>query len=612
MTVSTTSSPFTGSAESAWRRISPAALAGFVLVTVARALTLPRSLWEMDEVLFARAVERFDPLSHRPHPPGYPLLVGLGKLFALVFKDPFVSLVALSFVSSLVSYAALVAAFRRIAGDEDGNRERVAVVGTLLFHLSAGMLVQAPLPMSDPPSLMFLSLALWGAVLLSQQGSATAALVLGAAASAAIGCRPQNAVAVLPMLAVALWQAPGWRRRGEALAAFTLVSLPWFLPLVLATGGPGGFLDYQLRQAQYVATHDATASRAGRDPIALAARFIANPWGPRWLSLPLLLVAGFGGARLIRLRRKEALPLAVLSGTHLAFCLAAMDPGDAVRYALPGVLGVAFAAAVGCEEVARRARRPAVAWLTAALVLTASAVYAIPVLKPRSTSPSPPVRAAEWTQRNVRPMAMILVSEELAPHASYLLGRRYLSPVELGLRRAERRPRIPVYLLAEGESAWKGAATFRWPDSDAYHKLTRNHYRVVSLSPLPSECFHHNVRGIYGWEPSLLQAKWRWMDDDAALQIIPRGARALAVTLRLDPVAPIPDNSVTVSVNGAPAVTVDIPRGETRRIEVPLSGDAPVEIAFKSARSFVPAETGPWTDTRRLAIQLVAVKRIRD
>ena len=178
-----------------------------------RALTLPRSLWEMDEVLFARAIERFDPLSHRPHPPGYPLLVGLGKAFNLVFHDPFVSLVALSFVSSLVGFVALVAAFRRIAGE---GSERVAVAGALLFHLSPVMLVQGPLPMSDPPALMFVSLALWA-------GGGAVAGRLGPgrdrprrAASAAIGCRPQLALAVLPMLAVALWQAPSWRRRGEA------------------------------------------------------------------------------------------------------------------------------------------------------------------------------------------------------------------------------------------------------------------------------------------------------------------------------------------------------------------------------------------------------------
>ena len=99
-------------------RMSAAALGGFALLVMVRALTLPGSLWELDEMLFALSLERFEPLAHHPHPPGYPLLVGLGNLFQLVFGDPFRSLVALSFLSSLISYPALVAAFRRIAGEE--------------------------------------------------------------------------------------------------------------------------------------------------------------------------------------------------------------------------------------------------------------------------------------------------------------------------------------------------------------------------------------------------------------------------------------------------------------------------------------------------------------
>jgi hypothetical protein len=578
-------------------------------VVLARALTLPRSLWELDEFLFVRAVEHFEPLAHRPHPPGYPLLVGLGKLFNLVFHDSFTSLVALSFVSSLVGYAALVAAFRRIAPAADGNAERVAVLGALLFYLSPVMLVQAPLPMSDPPALMFLSLALWAAAVLAQGGSAWAAIGLGASASAAIGCRPQMALAVLPMLAVALWLAPSWRRRGEAVAAFTLVSLLWFIPLVVATGGLRGFLDYQMKQAAYVATHDATASRAGRSFLSTVRRFVANPWGAKWLALPVIVLAGAGLRALFR--RKVALPLAVLSGTHLAFCLAAMDPGDSSRYALPAVLGVALATAVGCEAAARRVRRPAVAWLLPLLLLAASVVVAVPVLKPRTTTVSPPVQAAEWVKRNVPRKSIILVSEEMAPHASYLLASYELAPVEGGLRRAARRPRAPVYLFAEGTSGWSGAQTFGWPYSKVYCRLTRNHYRTVSLSPIPPIWRFQIVRGVHGWEPSVRDAKWRWLDAGAAILIFPKGATAVAVTLGLDRSSPLPANSVALSVNRTPAAEIEIVRGGKQRVELPLPAvGGQAEIAFRSARSFVPAEIGSGNDRRRLAVQLLAVERI--
>ncbi len=589
------------------RRISPAALAGFVAVVLVRALTLPRSLWEMDEVLFARAIERFDPLSHRPHPPGYPLLVGLGKAFNLVFHDPFASLVALSFVSSLVGFVALVAAFRRIAGE---GSERVAVAGALLFHLSPAMLVQAPLPMSDPPALMFIALALWAAAVLAQEGSVLAAIGLGAAASAAIGCRPQLALAVLPMLAVALWQAPSWRRRAEALAAFTVVSLLWFIPLVVATGGPRGLLEHEIKQMRYVGAHDARTSRRGCSPSRVFKRFVSHPWGRRKLAGPVLLLAFAGVARLGWLRRSAALPLGVLSAVQLAVCLKVMDPADAARYALPWVLGVAFAAAAGCEALARLIRRPAAAWVPVAAILAVSFLCALPVLKIRSTSVAPPVRAVNWVKRNLPAKTMILVDEEMAPHASYLLSKFDLSLVDDGLRRAAKRPKAPVYLLAEGESRWKGAMNFRWPSSDAYRRLTRNHYRVVSLSPVPPNYRFQVVRGVYRWEPTIRDARWRWMDADAAILLFPKGIRAIAVTLGLDASAPLPSNSVTVSVNGAPAAALEIPRGASRRIELPRLACGPCEIGFRSARSFVPAAAESAPEARRLAVQLLAVERI--
>jgi hypothetical protein len=359
----------------------------------------------------------------------------------------------------------------------------------------------------------------------------------------------------------------------------------------------------------YVAAHDAGSARAGDSKVELLTRFLAHPWGPKGLSLPVLALAVAGAAVLLLRRRRAALPLLVLSGGQLAVCMALMDPADGVRYALPVVLGVAFAAAVGGDALARRARVPAATWLLPAAVAVSGAVYAGPLLAARARTPPPPLQAALWARRHLPPKAGILVQDDLAPHAHYLLGTFDLSPVEVGLQRYARRPYAPLWLLAEGESAWPGAVTFRWPDTDAYGKLTRNHYRVVSLSPVPPDQRYLVLRGVYAWEPSLQRAHWRWLDADAALRIYPRGARAVAVTLSLPLSAPLPSNAVTVTVDGTPAATVELARGTARRVELPLPGTA-AEIVFRSRSSFVPGEGGGGADRRRLAVQLLAVERI--
>ena len=588
----------TGPGSGVWRRPTLPVLSGLGIVAVARALTLPESLWESDEIRFAQAVETFDPVRHTPHPPGYPLLVGLGKLFDLVFDDPFRSLVAVAFVSSLVGYLALVAAFRRIDGGPDA--ERVAIAGALLFHLGPAMMVQGALPMSDPPALMFLSLAL----------AAGGEIALGAFASAAIGCRPQLALAILPFLAVALAQIRGWRPRLVALAAFTVVSLAWLLPLVAATGGVDGFLQYQLKQAGYVAAHDAESSRNGWSAAGIAFRFIAHPWGPKWLSFPVLALAAWGTASLVRRRRWAALPLLTLTALHIAVGLLVMDPADGVRYALPSVLGTAFLAAVGAADLARLARVPRLAYASVALVAVGAVVYAGPLLAVRSSTASPPARAAAWAKGALPRGTVVLWEGDLVPHSAWLFRGFETLPVDVGMERFARASSAPVWLLAEGEIPWPGARVFRWPDSDAYGKLTRNKYRVVSLAPLPRSRRYQPLRGLEPYEQTVRETHWRWMDDDAALRVFPRGARGLAVTLGLPPEAPVPASSVAVLVAGRPAARVEVSRGEKRRAIVPLPAAPAVDVVFRTGGTFVPALAGTGTDTRRLAVQLIDVEQI--
>jgi hypothetical protein len=597
-------------------RPSPAALLGFALVAAARLLTLPATLWEWDELLFVKGIESYDPLHHQPHPPGYPLLIGLGKLLNLFLGNPFVSLVTLNVACSLIGYAALVSAFRRLAAGSfpEAAADRAAVIGALLFHLSPSMLVYGPLALSDSPALMFLSLALAAAARLPD-GGVPAAAALGVFASGAIGCRPQLALAVLPMTAVALVFARGLRPRLAALGAFTLMSLVWFVPLVVAVGGPGGFLPFLGKQAGLVVEFDAQHPRSGGSALWVATRFLSHPWGPRWTALPVLGLAAAGFVALVLGRRVRALPLAVLSGIDLALGLVMMNPFDAVRYALPSLLAVAFAAGAGCEALARRAlapAAPAAAWVATALLVAGFSVYTAPLLTARATTPSPPAQAMEWAKREARYDAVFLVEDNLAAHASYLLPFQRV-PVAQGLQRYALERTAPVYLLGNGESGWPGAVTFSWPDSDAYGKLSRGGlYRVVSISPLPLERRFDALRGVHAWEPTVREAGYRWMEGEAAIRIVPRAPR-LRVRLRLHPSAPWPSNTVVVAVAGSPAATLEIPRGEERSVEVPLpsAGTADtVDVTFRASRSFVPVETGAGTDRRRLAVQLVGIEQL--
>jgi hypothetical protein len=247
-------------------------------------------------------------------------------------------------------------------------------------------------------------------------------------------------------------------------------------------------------------------------------------------------------------------------------------------------------------------------WLPVALFAASSSWYAGPLLVARSTTLSPPVQAALWAERELPPRTVILVEGPLAPHASYLLRTFRQLPVETGLERLADRPGVPLALFGDGESGWEGAAVFRWPASDAYCKLTRCHYRIVSVSPIPADRRYWAVRGVHAFEPSVRQARWRWLDADAALRLYPRGARAVTLTLGLPPGAPWPSNSVAVSVDGRPVGTVEVARAAAATTVLPLPEGPDVEVELRSGASFIPAATGVGTDTRRLAVQLLSLE----
>jgi len=241
------------------------AAAGVAVVALVGFLSLPRTFWEFDELLFAWGILDFDPRNHHPHPPGYPLLVGLGKAINLVAVDPFNALLFLSFLSTVTGFVALCFLFRNVLGES-----RAAVLGALVFAMSPAMLVNGMLPMSDPPALLFLILALALASTFPESLTNRRALLFGLFCAASIGCRPQYAVPILPMFFFVLGRSRDWPRIQIALATFTVTCLAWLVPLIDAVGGVSALVAFEKKQAAYVATHDASVSRGSPRPLRRA------------------------------------------------------------------------------------------------------------------------------------------------------------------------------------------------------------------------------------------------------------------------------------------------------------------------------------------------------
>lgn len=550
---------------------------------------MPHSAWEFDEPLFFQALHEYDPRAHHPPPPGYPVFMGVAKAVRLIVPDDFQTLRAISVGSSAIGFVMLALAFGRIAGSR-----LAGLAGSAFFYLSPALLVHSTLPVSEAGALALLATALcfgsgvWFAVF----------------CALAIGWRIQFTIFVLPLFFASLALH---RRRFAVLAAFTITCLLWFVPLAMQVGGFESLYRLETKQATYLGEHDADVSRSGWTFPAIALRFIAHPWGMKVASFPLLIVAAIGAAALVRARRREAIPIAVAGLAYIAFALAVMDPADGVRYAIPFVLVVGGAAGMGAWWLAPRMRMPVAAML--ALFAGGSLVYCSSLLSQRGSSTSPPVRAAEFARKTFPPKSVAIYELPLWPHAMYWFGGFTALRFDEGMTRAYERPDVPMFAYVDGASREPGAVVFRWAPSDAYSKLTRNHYRVASVIPIPPEARFRVLRGVYGPEREPDGLAWRWLAPVADIQLPTGPPRDATIRLGLPEAAHIETNSVAISVDGAPAGTFRVARGRETVAVVRVPAGAP-RLTFRSEIAFVPAEV-PGSlnrDPRTLAVKLYGLK----
>jgi len=209
---------------------------GLVVIGIAfRIPTMPLTADGVDSLLFIRAVIRHSVAEGRPHWPGYPVYIWIGKLFAWVVGDPVLGLHLLSaFASALTAWplAFVTRAWALSLGATD-SRAGWCGWGTAALWLVTpiGWVIGGQI-LSDPVGLSFgaVFLALCVAAVQRGPGAWTAAAVLGGLAA---GVRLVDVTMLGPVVAEA------WRRRRERWRG-----LP--APLVLVVAGAAGVLPWLL------------------------------------------------------------------------------------------------------------------------------------------------------------------------------------------------------------------------------------------------------------------------------------------------------------------------------------------------------------------------------
>ncbi|MGZ8780857.1 MAG: hypothetical protein ACXW31_13115, partial [Thermoanaerobaculia bacterium] len=348
----------------------------------------------------------------------------------------------------------------------------------------------------------------------------------------------------------------------------------------------------------------------GRTVAQIALRFIAHPWGPKWLAAPVILFAAIGLVDAVRRRMWIVLPAVVMSVIYLAFALWMMDPADGVRYALPAHAGIALLAILGLDVLRRLSRGIAADWVLLGLYALGAYFYASPLLRQRTQTASPPVRAIAYLRSIAPKNAVILYDLPLKPHAQNLLRDYTCLRIDEGLLRFGHRVDRPIFELTDSASVGAGGKVFRWETPDAYSKLTRNHYGAVSVLPMPVTQRFLAVEGISTTERKGSDS-WRWIGARGMIALPDLGARAVRLTFAVPDDYPLASNRVTVVVEGGARAEAAVTRGRASTVELPLPSGA-ARLHITAAETFVPANVPGRLnrDRRTLSVMLTRLEQV--
>lgn len=195
-----------------------------------------RMLYNWDAVQFALALREFDVAKHQPHPPGYLLYVGLGRLLNASLGDPALAYVALAMLFSAGSAFVLYALARRLYD------RGTALVAASLLAASPLFWFYGSVGLTYAGEAFAASMVAWFAY--ATLGGSSRHLYWGALALGLTGgMRPSVLLLLLPLwLGCAVLGVRSWRRLTLAAGLLLGSVLAWLVPMVWLSGGPAAYL----------------------------------------------------------------------------------------------------------------------------------------------------------------------------------------------------------------------------------------------------------------------------------------------------------------------------------------------------------------------------------
>jgi hypothetical protein len=283
----------------------------FVFSLVLRVPFVSNALVNWDAVQFALATRSFDIARHQPHPPGYILYIGWGRLLTWITGDANTAFVLTSLIAGSLAVAVLYLLGREMLG------ARTALLAAILFALSPLVWYYSIVALTYAVESLFLLVIAWLCWRAVAGGGERQALLASLVLGIAGGVRQSTLVLLIPLWLFATWTS-GRRTFWLSWAVLGATCLAWFVPLVWLAGGPLEYLKDGLSLLGFVGGKTSVLSGG----VSAVLNNLAQVGGGLLVGLNLgVILIGLAVARRASLRcrlgRKHAIVLALWSGPAL-------------------------------------------------------------------------------------------------------------------------------------------------------------------------------------------------------------------------------------------------------------------------------------------------------
>ena len=329
-------------------------------------------LWAHDSVLYARAIDKFDPLDQRPQAPGYLYYVlVIRAVFALV-GDPNRAMTIVSLLAGAAAVALLYLFAARLYDERTARTSGAFLLTAVTFWAYGGVAY----PYTLLAALSIACALLFWRALRAETARGPRLLLATAAYGIAIGFRTDLAIFLAPLWLVAAVGTPLLWVIGSAAVGALLV-LAWFLASAALDGGVSTLLEALRVQGQFVderySVFGDLGLRALYGNMYELARFLGR--GLYFLAPLLVAVPLSESGRRIELSDRRRVVFVLLWTLTPLLVYIPIHIGE-YGYVFSMLPGLCVIAARGVIALARGSRMPrTLPWLVATVALAHSAVF---------------------------------------------------------------------------------------------------------------------------------------------------------------------------------------------------------------------------------------------